>query len=187
MRGGPGQRGNNNNNNNNGPRIFDNVDFDDLPGSSTRRNGNYGPYGRGGGASGGIGGDPYDRGLDSDFINGGSGRNVRGIGGGRRDTTEIGGPDADFNRRGPPGLQQMRGNNNINNRGGGGRRRTAPNLPARLSRHPMKNNSKRDGSSNLNGKVNGFETQCTGNHANDIFVIGCFSFITYKYIIKRVY
>ncbi|KAL7541527.1 hypothetical protein ACHAWF_006960, partial [Thalassiosira exigua] len=51
-------------NNNRRPRIFDNVDYDDLPGSSTRRINNFdGPR------FGYDGPDPYDRGLDSDFIN----------------------------------------------------------------------------------------------------------------------
>lgn len=73
-------------------RIFDNVDFDDLPGSSTRRIG-------GGGRS-----DPYDRGYNSDFVNtnGASRRgNTRRINGGRgrdRDNDFYDDFDDDFDR-----------------------------------------------------------------------------------------
>ena len=54
-------------------RIFDNVDFDDIPGSATRRINGYLPGGRS---------DPYDRGLNSNFINTNGSerrRNTRGI------------------------------------------------------------------------------------------------------------
>ena len=90
-------------------RIFDGVDYGDLPGSSTRRIGNNGGLVRNAMSSG----DPYDRGLNSDFINtnGASNGNRRGGGGGRYDDFE------DFpsiiGRRGPA--------NNRPGGGGGGR------------------------------------------------------------------
>eukprot|EP00585_Thalassiosira_rotula_P013410 CAMPEP_0196131724 /NCGR_PEP_ID=MMETSP0910-20130528/1610_1 /TAXON_ID=49265 /ORGANISM="Thalassiosira rotula, Strain GSO102" /LENGTH=809 /DNA_ID=CAMNT_0041391225 /DNA_START=88 /DNA_END=2517 /DNA_ORIENTATION=+ len=55
---------------NNNARIFDNVPFDDLPGSATRRIDNFGPYRNNVGPYGSAdprASDPYNR--DSDFIN----------------------------------------------------------------------------------------------------------------------
>ncbi|KAL7431478.1 hypothetical protein ACHAXH_006126 [Discostella pseudostelligera] len=67
VRGGGGGRGSSISSTRRNARIFDNVDFDDLPGSSTRRINNqlYNENGLVRSPSS----DPYDRGLNSDFIN----------------------------------------------------------------------------------------------------------------------
>ena len=65
-----GTRNIRNKNRNNNIRLFDNVNFDDLPGLLTQRISNIGAtYWGVGSSSDGPCSDPYNRGLSSDFVN----------------------------------------------------------------------------------------------------------------------
>ena len=67
---GSGTRNVRNNNHNNNACLFENVNFDDRPRSSTQRIGNFGPlYGGVGSSLDGPCSDPYNRGLNSDLVN----------------------------------------------------------------------------------------------------------------------
>jgi hypothetical protein len=89
--GGGGGRGSNSSTRRNA-RIFDNVDYDDLPSSSTRRiNGNNINNNYDNGLAMRSNSDPYDRGLNSDFINTNGSPQRRGTrgGGAGRDSTGV--------------------------------------------------------------------------------------------------
>ncbi|KAL9183131.1 hypothetical protein ACHAXT_004918 [Thalassiosira profunda] len=97
-----------------GARIFDNVAYDDLPGANGRRMGNFGPYN-----NREYGRDPYDRGLDQDFI---------GTNGSRRTSRGQGGFNREFDDR-PRGLLPGRSSYGRGRGGfGGGRRGNLPQI-----------------------------------------------------------